>query len=85
MENELRCCSYKFTDDCPVKWNQFNKVVQCHNCGQIYEHDDGVIAIELEGKLAMAKAGLKRIENFYTPIEAAKILASETLKEIESE
>jgi hypothetical protein len=28
------CCGY--TDATAIKWNQFNGVVQCHMCGQIY-------------------------------------------------
>ena len=31
---ELPCCGY--TDASAVKWNSFNGVVQCHNCGQTY-------------------------------------------------
>ena len=31
---ELPCCGY--TDASAVKWNPFNGVVQCHNCGQAY-------------------------------------------------
>ena len=30
----LPCCGY--TDASAVKWNPFNNVVQCHNCGQLY-------------------------------------------------
>jgi ribosomal protein L37AE/L43A len=30
----LHCCGY--TDASAVKWNPFNGVVQCHNCGQTY-------------------------------------------------
>lgn len=30
----LPCCGY--TDARAVKWNPFNGVVQCHNCGQTY-------------------------------------------------
>jgi len=30
----LLCCGY--TDTSAVKWNPFNGVVQCHNCGQPY-------------------------------------------------
>ena len=30
----LSCCGY--TDASAVKWNPFNNVVQCHNCGQVY-------------------------------------------------
>jgi hypothetical protein len=30
----LLCCGY--TDASAVKWNPFNGVVQCHNCGQTY-------------------------------------------------
>jgi len=32
--NALPCCGY--TDASAVKWNSFNGVVQCHNCGQNY-------------------------------------------------
>jgi hypothetical protein len=31
---ELPCCGY--TDASAVKWNPFNRIVQCHNCGQTY-------------------------------------------------
>jgi hypothetical protein len=31
---KLPCCGY--TDASAVKWNPFNRVVQCHNCGQTY-------------------------------------------------
>jgi hypothetical protein len=30
----LPCCGYM--DASAVKWNPFNGVVQCHNCGQTY-------------------------------------------------
>jgi hypothetical protein len=30
----LPCCGY--TDASAIKWNPFNGVVQCHNCGQTY-------------------------------------------------
>jgi hypothetical protein len=30
----LPCCGY--ADASAVKWNPFNNVVQCHNCGQVY-------------------------------------------------
>ena len=29
------CCGY--ADTGAIKWNEFNGVVQCHNCGHIYE------------------------------------------------
>ena len=31
----LPCCGY--SDASAVKWNPHNQVVQCHNCGQVYE------------------------------------------------
>jgi hypothetical protein len=31
----LPCCGY--ADASAVKWNPHNQVVQCHNCGQVYE------------------------------------------------
>jgi transposase-like protein len=30
----LPCCGY--TNASVVKWNPFNRIVQCHNCGQTY-------------------------------------------------
>jgi hypothetical protein len=30
----LPCCGY--TDASAIKWNPYNQVVQCHNCGQVY-------------------------------------------------
>ena len=31
------CCDYLIDNDNPVvKWNSFNQVVQCHNCGTTY-------------------------------------------------
>ena len=30
----LPCCGY--TNASAVKWNPFNRIVQCHNCGQTY-------------------------------------------------
>ena len=32
----MPCCGY--TDASAIKWNPFNGVVQCHNCGQTYTH-----------------------------------------------
>jgi hypothetical protein len=33
-QEALPCCGYR--DASAVKWNSFNNVVQCHNCGQTY-------------------------------------------------
>lgn len=32
------CCNYSapLRLPYPVMWNEFNKVVQCHNCGQVW-------------------------------------------------
>lgn len=32
------CCNYSapITLPYPVMWNEFNKVVQCHNCGHVW-------------------------------------------------
>ena len=30
------CCGYVFTNECPVRWNSGNHVIQCHNCGQTF-------------------------------------------------
>jgi len=32
----LPCCGY--ADSSAIKWNSYNQVVQCHNCGQVYTH-----------------------------------------------
>ena len=32
--NAMPCCGYLLAD--AIKFNPFNKVVQCHNCGQVY-------------------------------------------------
>lgn len=34
-KRDVKCCGYY--DPSVVKWNPFNKVIQCHNCGHIYE------------------------------------------------
>lgn len=34
LVKRLPCCGYH--DTTAVKWNEFNGVVQCHNCGQVY-------------------------------------------------
>jgi len=32
------CCSYEIDNkNPPVFWNEFNGVVQCHNCGHVYD------------------------------------------------
>lgn len=47
---KTRCCGYEFDADkragsvgltvgCPVMWNSYNHVVQCHNCGHVYVPD----------------------------------------------
>ena len=37
-ERVVPCCGYEYSDDnYPVKWNEWNKVVQCHNCGQTWQ------------------------------------------------
>ncbi len=38
MTTNLPCCDYEVQEGAigPVYWNPYNKVVQCHNCGQVY-------------------------------------------------
>lgn len=48
---ETECCNYicPITLPYPVMWNEFNKVVQCHNCGHVWEPKPATIAgIELK-------------------------------------
>ncbi len=35
----IECCNYSCPTNIPypVMWNPFNKVVQCHNCGQVWQ------------------------------------------------
>jgi hypothetical protein len=37
--NATPCCNYKFPEHVPgpIYWNPFNRVVQCHNCGQAFD------------------------------------------------
>jgi transcription elongation factor Elf1 len=42
----LPCCGY--TDASAVKWNPFNGVVQCHNCGQTYTTPQQRTWVELD-------------------------------------
>ena len=39
MKDKLPCCGYEVERGMfgPVFWNPYNKVVQCHACGMIYE------------------------------------------------
>jgi hypothetical protein len=56
----LPCCGY--TDASAIKWNRFNGVVQCHNCGQTYTHPPRgewqSLSLEAVAK-ALADAGLQ--------------------------
>ena len=38
MKTKLPCCGYEVTEGIggPILWNPYNKVVQCHACGAIY-------------------------------------------------
>ena len=37
---QVKCCGYLIEDDdCPVYWNKYNEVIQCHACGAIYKHE----------------------------------------------
>lgn len=46
------CCNYICSTDIPypVMWNQFSKVIQCHNCGQVFipTNDDTALLDWLE-------------------------------------
>jgi uncharacterized Zn finger protein len=34
------CCGYAAkSGDYPVRWNELNNAVQCHNCGQVWTPD----------------------------------------------
>jgi transcription elongation factor Elf1 len=44
----LPCCGY--TNPEAIKWNQFNGVVQCHNCGQVYNTTPPSVEAAIETK-----------------------------------
>lgn len=52
------CCGrqYPLTIPYPVCWNPFNKVVQCHSCGQLYAPK--TVRVE-EAALAEFRKGLE--------------------------
>ena len=50
------CCNYSapITIPYPVMWNEFNKVVQCHNCGHVWVPKcPELIAVALAAKLVL--------------------------------
>jgi hypothetical protein len=61
----LPCCGY--TDASAIKWNPFNGVVQCHNCGQTYTHPPrcewhGLTDAERDYFKACGFVGVSRVE-----------------------
>ena len=44
----LPCCGY--ADASAIKWNPYNQVVHCHNCGQIYTTPPQRTWVGLEGE-----------------------------------
>ena len=70
---KLPCCGY--TDASAVKWNPFNRVVQCHNCGQTYTNPPqrtwvGLTDEEKSALWAISRAGLPRYATYASLIEA---------------
>jgi hypothetical protein len=45
---KTECCGYECSVNIPypVMWNPFNKVVQCHNCGSVYEARAALAQVE---------------------------------------
>lgn len=73
------CCQYLFTDgDHPVKWNPFNGVVQCHNCGHIWEPAAAPVEAERTAAPTMAQ-----IEHENMPTECGGTFAAPTLPTVE--
>lgn len=57
----LPCCGY--TDASAVKWNPYNQVVQCHNCGQIYSTPQAQPAQQDQGW----KANVQKVRDALDP------------------
>jgi hypothetical protein len=79
----LPCCGY--TDASAIKWNSFNGVVQCHNCGQTYTHPPrrewrGLTEEEI---IKLARGELEKPVNYSEP--AAWQLADGIARAIEAE
>ena len=67
---KTRCCGYEFDPakvpgakdpriGCPVFWNVYNHVVQCHNCGHVWvpdELDPMLVAMERVTRTSEADA-----------------------------
>jgi len=69
----LPCCGY--TDASAVKWNPFNGVVQCHNCGQTYTTSQRTWVGLTEDEIALVNA------DYPNPWDVAKAIESK-LKEL---
>lgn len=56
------CCGYEpaASVPCPVMWNEFNQVVQCHACGSIYVPKDKACE-DLQGHLDVANVTIAEL------------------------
>ncbi len=67
----LPCCG--FTDASAVKWNHYNQVVQCHNCGRVYTTPQPA---QQQEPVALSQAVYTVLEGFTLPHDVRKILES---------
>lgn len=40
------CCGYISRTTHPVKWNPFNREVQCHNCGAVWKPKTANVGVQ---------------------------------------
>ena len=74
----LPCCGY--ADASAVKWNPYNQVVQCHNCGQVYTATPQ--RKPLEGVIDVQPIGYHSLQLiFKSQDEIAKFKAAHGIKE----
>jgi hypothetical protein len=54
--NKTSCCGADIGAHGPVSWNEFNRVVQCHNCGTVYAPDMANLLVSLYNEYCSAMA-----------------------------
>lgn len=75
------CCNYESRTTYPVYWNEFNKVVQCHNCGHVYEpRTPSTMAGGVEWKDAMITASKLVMDSALTWFQAGETKLANELR-----
>lgn len=67
-----KCCSKEFkNNECPIYWNPFNKVIQCHACGEQYE-DVITAATKAGGRLVESLVKNEKLKATYEAMLESK-------------